>query len=430
MRSCIILFSLLIILSICATGALAKIKAEVKITIINEENNKQKNANEHDPETIPEGMLLFFNRPQCPAGWNEVASSHGRYLVALPANGTSGGIVGTPLLDQENRPNGQHAHSISDPGHTHSRYKNINGTPNMGHHPMSSWLSVATESYQTSTNTTGITINNAGSIIGTNAPYAQLLLCKYTGTFVSPQSEFPPGSVMYFNSANCPAGWGDLTALRGRYAVGLSSGGFLGVAVGTALIDQENRPVGKHTHNINDPGHFHSDYKYYTITNPPFPNCNGNFFYCSYQHACTTSTTGVTIQDAGSTEGTNAPYIQLLACMPIISSAAPGKVLNSLMLTKSGSNPILNWEPVGGTCTSTGYGIYRGALPFSNYDHASLDCTISATTYTDALASDSYYYLVVPNNSSEEGSYGTDSSGTERPQGSSPCRIQNLHTCD
>jgi hypothetical protein len=389
-------------------------------------------------------MLLFFNSPECPPGWNEVTAAEGRYLVALPENGAAGGVTGIQLSDQENRPVGQHMHSISDPGHTHSRYRRIAVTL-FGHNPATKFGHTASEVYQTSINTTGITINNAGSVVGTNAPYTQLLLCEHTGALTDDaaanikqkgqassadklqEGEFPPGSVMYFNAANCPPGWEEQIALQGRYAVGLPSGGVLGATVGTALSDQENRPIGQHAHNINDPGHFHTDSRTYAIASDP-KIYNGSLFLCSSQGTCTTSFTGITIQDADSIDGTNAPYIQLLACQPVVT--APGKVLNNLIVNKSNGNPVLNWEAVGGTCNATYYGIYRGTLPFSTYDHASLDCMVSATTYTDTLANDSYYYLVVPNNSSEEGFYGAASSGTERPQGSSPCNTQNLTICN
>jgi len=58
----------------------------------------------------------------------------------------------------------------------------------------------------------------------------------------------PSGAVMFFNLAACPTGWSDATAARGRYLVGLPANGTIAGSVGTALSDQENRPVGQHTH--------------------------------------------------------------------------------------------------------------------------------------------------------------------------------------
>lgn len=59
----------------------------------------------------------------------------------------------------------------------------------------------------------------------------------------------PPGMVMFFNLASCPAGWTELTASSGRAIVGRPSGGtLLGVPAGIApFSDQETRT---HTHDL------------------------------------------------------------------------------------------------------------------------------------------------------------------------------------
>ena len=80
--------------------------------------------------------------------------------------------------------------------------------------------------------------------------------------------------------------------------------------VGTALTSAtENRPVGEHTHTINDPGHQHG-------YEQAFPNStsSGNS-QAGYRHALTdVAVTGITINNAGTVPGTNAPYIILLVC--------------------------------------------------------------------------------------------------------------------
>jgi trimeric autotransporter adhesin len=112
-----------------------------------------------------------------------------------------------------------------------------------------------------------------------------------------------------------------------------------------------------------------------------------------------------------------------------VGSNPPGRVLNNMIVTKSGTNLNLSWTAPGGTCTVTGYGLYRGTLPWTGYNHASIDCTITTTSTTTPQQSGSNYYLIVPLNATNEGSYGTDSAGTQRPQGSSPCKPQNLTVC-
>jgi hypothetical protein len=164
-----------------------------------------------------------------------------------------------------------------------------------------------------------------------------------------------PGAVMFFNLASCPPGWSALQGAQGRYVVGLGAAGTLAGTVGTALTDQENRPVGQHGHAISDPGHSHA------VADPghnhggatgqeggggstaddvafgasaPGTACNwiagghGNAigcydFWVEHTHPISASTTGVTVRgnttgiavaNAGAVAGTNAPYIQLLAC--------------------------------------------------------------------------------------------------------------------
>lgn len=59
------------------------------------------------------GMIALFEN-SCPSGWAEYTSARGRVVVGLPQNGTSGGTVGTPLINLENR-----AHTHTGPLHTH-----------------------------------------------------------------------------------------------------------------------------------------------------------------------------------------------------------------------------------------------------------------------------------------------------------------------
>jgi hypothetical protein len=79
------------------------------------------------------------------------------------------------------------------------------------------------------------------------------------------------------------------------------------------------------------------------------------------------------------------------------------------------------------------YGLYEGTLgDFAG--HGSLLCGLTGTTATGQTPlPGNTYYLVVPYSSadSEEGSYGTDTSGTERSRGSNPCQpSQDLAECE
>lgn len=106
--------------------------------------------------------------------------------------------------------------------------------------------------------------------------------------------------------------------------------------------------------------------------------------------------------------------------------ASTGEVQDSLrVLSKSGAEPsvalTLAWGP---SCRpgATDYGIYEGHLG-SWYSHALLDCTDDLSDRVEAVSASpgNRYYLVVPRRSADEGSYGRDALGVERPAGAPAC---------
>ncbi len=113
-----------------------------------------------------------------------------------------------------------------------------------------------------------------------------------------PVGGIPSGAVMSFNLPSCPAGWTEFTPSRGRYVVGLPSGGTLAGIKGTQLTDLEDRTVGAHHHDIVQVGGGTAHGACPTIETSVYVECPGR---------TDTSTTG-------SVAGTNAPYIQLLMC--------------------------------------------------------------------------------------------------------------------
>lgn len=122
----------------------------------------------------------------------------------------------------------------------------------------------------------------------------------------------PSGSVMYTVSATCPTGWSEFTAARGRYIVGVPLGGTVSSTVGTALSNSENRAAGAHAHDITDPGHYHTTHGYSVPTSDGGGIAGGGNPVGG--PTTDTKTTGITVNSTGTTAGTNAPYIQLIAC--------------------------------------------------------------------------------------------------------------------
>lgn len=95
---------------------------------------------------------------------------------------------------------------------------------------------------------------------------------------------------------------------------------------------------------------------------------------------------------------------------------------------EAGGDVTLEWS----TSCSTGdtdYEIYEGAIG-SYYSHFSRLCsTGGATTATVTPASGDRYFLVVPADGSNEGSYGRDSGDVERPSGGGACALQQPPSC-
>lgn len=155
---------------------------------------------------------------------------------------------------------------------------------------------------------------------GTQGP-GKVLVCDDQGlaSWGSAAGAMPSGAVAYFDLRSCPSGWSELAAARGRCLVALTAGGTAGGTVGTALGDLETRAVGRHNHDVSDPGHSHN----YLNWNTPqsrraVPMSVETESDLGSPKSTIPAFTGISINPpAGSVAGTNAPYIQLLACQKL-----------------------------------------------------------------------------------------------------------------
>jgi hypothetical protein len=123
------------------------------------------------------------------------------------------------------------------------------------------------------------------------------------------------------------------------------------------------------------------------------------------------------------------------AFLPLI-SAAPGGSVDGLTLRRGDGTPTpsitLTWNP---SCSEadTDYEVYEGQIG-SWYSHAgpaseAICSTGGATSATFDSGAGDHYYLVVPRNESDEGSYGRAGDGQERPVALPPCTGQSLGGC-
>lgn len=142
---------------------------------------------------VPRGAVMFFALDRCPLGWAPFEAGHGRYVVGLPPGGTLGARVGQALADAEDRPVGQHTHAASQPPHTHE-------ARDLGHgHELAQPIAINSggdgaiedgsgargrfttrqgfANIQVDETQPAVTVEAAGAVPGTPAPYVQLRIC-------------------------------------------------------------------------------------------------------------------------------------------------------------------------------------------------------------------------------------------------------------
>ena len=113
--------------------------------------------------------------------------------------------------------------------------------------------------------------------------------------------------------------------------------------------------------------------------------------------------------------------------------ADPGTVVPTVTVAPGPGFPLdltISWT---GSCSAgaENYGIYEGTIG-TWYSHASIDCNDAGVPLTEVVpaAAGDHYYLVVPFNTNDEGSYGKNSAGFERPVGVGACRTpQTISPC-
>lgn len=141
------------------------------------------------------GEVFHTTAGSCPSGSAEYTAARGFYIVGLPSGGTSATSVGTALTNLENRAAGQHLHSVDPPstsvvvtdsGHGHGldaatattgggiRVTGMDGQDNN----VADIVNSATTGITASVNIAAFDSANGGSVVGTNAPYLHLLVCR------------------------------------------------------------------------------------------------------------------------------------------------------------------------------------------------------------------------------------------------------------
>jgi hypothetical protein len=121
-----------------------------------------------------------------------------------------------------------------------------------------------------------------------------------------------------------------------------------------------------------------------------------------------------------------------------VTPPAPGAVPDGgdvpgtpLTIGRAGAQLQLAWGPSCGTL-DTGYVVYEGQMGlFGDVSPAGGSCEVLVDTQTTLpLPFANAFYLVVPVNATHEGSYGTDSTHSQRPFSPSACLPQSIGVCE
>jgi hypothetical protein len=140
------------------------------------------------------------------------------------------------------------------------------------------------------------------------------------------------------------------------------------------------------------------------------------------------------ISPAGTVEaGLDAFQVETFSCTA--SGGASGRIPDGIVpgtpltVTKAaGSQVTLAW---GGSCTlgDNDYAVYEGTIGnFTSYTPRQCS-TGGQTTATLTPGAPSTFYLIVPTNGTNEGSYGVKSGGVQRSPSGSACHPQNAAAC-
>jgi hypothetical protein len=130
---------------------------------------------------LPSGTAMLFVQTAAPTGWTKSTTHDNKALRVVSGAASSGGTTGftsvftSRTITTANMP--VHTHGITDPGHTHQvafqiaaggpgSYEEIRNSPSTGY-------------YLTSSSTTGITVNNAGSGTAMDfaVQYVDVIIC-------------------------------------------------------------------------------------------------------------------------------------------------------------------------------------------------------------------------------------------------------------
>ena len=164
-------------------------------------------------DSLPTFAISLFNRKSCPPGWEPLAAAAGRTLIPTPGASAPGTTSGEPLGDGEDRK------------HTH-------GLPVTLNLPSVNYAGVVGEANHGVARASSVPMTVVGEKASAGLPYVQLLVCQKQAAPDLSQRPAPAGTLMFFQTAACPDGWGQAGSTQGRVLIGLPVDGTPGQPFG------------------------------------------------------------------------------------------------------------------------------------------------------------------------------------------------------
>jgi hypothetical protein len=135
------------------------------------------------PDFIPQGTRMLFCQSNPPSGWTRVVGDYDDRSLRV-VTGAGGGLGGsmsfTTAFSDRLVPLPLHGHGVSDPGHKHSLIE-VRGTSGASNSPGGQGNPIAGNNVDMTTNTTGISINLAGTPdakMDFRVRYVDVIICE------------------------------------------------------------------------------------------------------------------------------------------------------------------------------------------------------------------------------------------------------------
>ncbi len=166
-------------------------------------------------DSLPMGAISLFNRKSCPGGWTPLDAAAGRTLVPTVGMQQPGATAGKPLDDGEDRTHGH-------------------GMPVALNLPSVNYAGIVGEGNHGVARAGSIPLTVTASPASAGLPYVQLLACQKQVPPEPSQRSVPVGTLMFFQSPECPQGWGQAGSTQGRVLIGVPDGATAGQRFGAA----------------------------------------------------------------------------------------------------------------------------------------------------------------------------------------------------